>query len=692
MRLADLVAGCHAGIDPDALLADVARVARHDRYQASAGIAAAAAEVAAAATAAGLAGVRVLTFPADGAVRWWTFQAPVAWTPVRARLAPVGAAALVRYPEQPYTLAAYSAAVPAGDPVPVRRWSAVDWSTVDKSTADRSTVDGGGTGLAGTVVVLDTGAPLPAVLARLAAAGARALVADPLAGRPGRGPEQVGRLELPAGAPLAGFSVTAAVLARLGALADGGGRVHVEVVLDPVAVDMPVATGVLPGTGPGADREIVLTAHLCHPRPSANDNASGVAALLAVARLLAGRPGAGGDRPAVRFLWGPEFTGTAAYLHELVRTGQAPVPDQVLNVDMAGQDPVRCGGPLVIERGPDDIGSVLPALAWRAAALLPPDSRSYSGAVPCQPWTYRTTPYAGGSDHALYADAPWRRPTVAFGHWPDRTNHSSADTLDMVHPGELRRTAAVVAAVVAALRGRADPGLAADMAQAVTGWAAGHLLGALPGHRPPAPPGTAAGTGPVLDPGAAAQAGRLLAHRATVAAGAAAALGTAGVPPDAVRAAVQWLRSVHAVLAERAGPVPPESPAGRDDPAVLDRAWAGPANLRALAEAAGPADRTWLAARLAQDRGGGYARALALLRALDGRRSRRAAAWWAALSSELPVPLDFADRFLDLAVRAGWARVTTVDAGMTTVDAGMATVDTGMATVDTGTATVEGGS
>src|ERR1700722_3997895 len=113
MRLADLVAALHREFDADLAMADVHAICAHDRYQASAGIAAAADYVAGRATAAGLADVTVLSFPADGAKRWWTYRAPRSWTPVRATLA-VGGAALVSYPAQPYTLAAYSAPTPAG--------------------------------------------------------------------------------------------------------------------------------------------------------------------------------------------------------------------------------------------------------------------------------------------------------------------------------------------------------------------------------------------------------------------------------------------------------------------------------------------------------------------------------------------------------------------------------------------------
>ena len=59
---------------------------------------------------------------------------------------------------------------------------------------------------------------------------------------------------------------------------------------------------------------------------------------------------------------------------------------------------------------------------------------------------------------------------------------------------------------------------------------------------------------------------------------------------------------------------------------------------------------------LAADRGGNYARALALMRGINGERDQAEVAWWAALSSELAIPVAFAETFTALLGRAGWAR------------------------------------
>lgn len=653
MRLHDLVTLVHQELDPDAAMADVAAVSEHDRYQASAGIAAAAQYVAERAEAAGLAEVSVLTFPADGAQRWWTYRAPLPWTPVRAVLSCAGTT-VVRYPEQAYALAAYSAATgPAGRIARPLRWSAV------RDGADP----------AGALVVVDGRAALPAMAAMLAGSGAVAVAMDPLDGRPGRHPTQVGRLELTPGSSLSAFSLTPSQLAALLAAADAGTDAHVLVELDPADHGLPVVTGRLPGAGDG---DLLMTAHLCHPRPGANDNASGVAALLGAARVLAGPRlaaatghGTGEGRTGVRFLWGPEFVGLAAYLHDVVRPGLVRPPVLAVNVDMAGQDVRRCGGPLVIERGPDDLPSVLPALTERCAALLPPAARSYSGAVPCDPWTWRTTPFAGGSDHALLADEPVRCPAIALGHWPDLTNHSSADTLAMVDPAELRRSATIACAVLAAVRASDDPGLAGDIIESTAAWAAEHVLGVLPGRRPAPVPGADRPDVPVFDARAAGAGLRWLDHRTRVATGAVRALRLAGIGAGPANAAADWVASMASAAKSRldwlvtaqsplmADPASATAQAGGG--AALDRRWHGPANLRALAEAAAPADRRWLDEQLAADRGGNYARAIALMRSLNGERDRQQACWWAALSSELPIPWPFARRFLDLLCRAGWA-------------------------------------
>jgi peptidase M28-like protein len=642
MRLAGLVAAVHGAFDVPAAIADVAALCEHDRYQAGAGIDAAAAHVAERAADAGLIDVEVLRFPADGARRWWTFAAPPSWTPQRAWVHVDGTPVLC-YPEQPYALAANSAATPAGGlRLPLVHWSA----------------GVGHPDPVGALVVLhDT--PLPTALGELVAHGAAGVLADPLAGCAGRWPGQVGRIELPVGCGLFAFSATEQQLVALRRATVADVLVEVEAG----AGTLPVVTGRLPDADSSDPRgELLLSAHLCHPRPSANDNASGVAALLGIARAHA----ALGAGRTVRFVWGPEFVGMAAYLHDVVHARHASKPVAAVNVDMAGEDQHRCGGPLVIERAPDELPSPLSAIAERCVALIPPAARSYSGAVPCDTWAWRATPYVGASDHAMLAGPPTGCPAISLGHWPDAANHTSADTLDLVDPDELRRTATIAGATVAAMRAlRGDPELAADVADSTVAWAAAHVLSALPGQRSPAPPPA---DGPVLDPWAQEQTARRLNHRGAVALDVVRSLRGTAVPTYAIDRAAEWIAGLAGPASALSGPrshqAGPSEPArAPDDADVLSVRWDGPLNLRHLAECAEPDDRRWLAEISAHDRGGNYARLLAMARGLDGRRDRRAVAWWAALTSELAVPVPMAQRFLGLLCRAGWARPTQPPTG-----------------------------
>jgi hypothetical protein len=240
-------------------------------------------------------------------------------------------------------------------------------------------------------------------------------------------------------------------------------------------------------------------------------------------------------------------------------------------------------------------------------------------------------------------------PAISLGHWPDGANHTSADTIELVDGDELRRTATIAGATIGALRAAgADRELAADLDDSTVCWAAAQVLSALPGGRPQAPTAPAVPpAGPVLDPWAPEHAVRLLDHRAAVAARA--------VPAHAA----EWIAGLAEHARTLVAPYVVEPAREPEDADVLSPTWDGPMNLRHLAECAAPDDRRWLAEVTARDRGGGYASLLALARGVDGRRDRRAVAWWAALTSELAIPVPVARRFLRLLCDAGWAEVTT---------------------------------
>ena len=204
---------------------------------------------------------------------------------------------------------------------------------------------------------------------------------------------------------------------------------------------------------PGQTEETVLVvAHLCHPQPSANDNASGAAAALEAARTLQALI-AGGELPppkrTIRFLWLPEMTGMFAYLvgHEehLERFVAG------INLDMVGEDQTQTGSSWLIECPPDAAASFAPELliclreempALKGMSDVAP-SHTGLGAYPL--YRKAEVPFSGGSDHYVLSDPTVGVPTPMLIQWPDRFYHTSADTPDRTDPNSLARAGALAA-------------------------------------------------------------------------------------------------------------------------------------------------------------------------------------------------------------------------------------------------------
>jgi len=232
-----------------------------------------------------------------------------------------------------------------------------------------------------------------------------------------------------------------------------GEPLALEVEIDAREFDtrIPLLSARLPGSGPG---DVLLLAHLCHPRPSANDNASGAAAVLETARVLAGLRHRGELPPGprgVRFLWVPELTGTCAWL--------AADPDRAartlaaLNLDMVGEAQDRCGSTLLVEHPPCFAASFASDLLLRVRAEALDWVPTYSGPGHYSLTRVAEVPYAGGSDHAVLIDPAIGVPCPMLIQWPDRFYHSSHDTPDQTDPRSLAlaaRCAATYAGFLAA--------------------------------------------------------------------------------------------------------------------------------------------------------------------------------------------------------------------------------------------------
>jgi len=158
---------------------------------------------------------------------------------------------------------------------------------------------------------------------------------------------------------------------------------------------------------PGTRKPILLLAHLCHPRPGANDNASGAALLAELVRVLRTVPL---EREIIA-LWMPEFYGTIAWLAD-----QKPDLACAINLDMVGEDQKKTASTLEVTATPWSLPSFVPDLM--AVNLTSHDFR------------LMLTGFTWGSDHAVLNDASVRVPALLLNQWPDRYYHSSDDTPD----------------------------------------------------------------------------------------------------------------------------------------------------------------------------------------------------------------------------------------------------------------------
>lgn len=181
--------------------------------------------------------------------------------------------------------------------------------------------------------------------------------------------------------------------------------------------------------------EIVVVAHLCHPQPSANDNGSGSAALVEMARTLAKLLHNGileKPRRSIRFLWVPEMSGTFAYL----ATNPERIPHMVagVNLDMVGQNQNACGSVFVIESPPAAMASFAPDLLACMREELLSGAKSPAGTGAYAPFRHALTPFSGGSDHYVFSDPSVGVPMPMMIQWPDKYWHTSGDTIDKVDP------------------------------------------------------------------------------------------------------------------------------------------------------------------------------------------------------------------------------------------------------------------
>jgi len=444
-RLTGLVSGVRA-------TRHVNEIARFHRIQGSPGYDDAAAVVQEALTTAGIES-RVHNFPADGKSKTYAWTAPPAWH-VRAgtlRLVEPHEEVLATFEEIPQTVVAHS---PGGT-------GEAELIHVGKGTRDN---DYASIDVAGKIILAHGRAS--DVMKRAAARGAAAILIYPDSARASASYDLVQyqglfppASEIPDLVPA--FSVSRRVADHLlRMMEDGAVRIAGEIDAEFIPGELRVLEAVIPGESADAG-EVLLSAHLCHPAASANDNASGSAALIEVALALQSIRLELPLRHTIRLVWMPEFYGSLPWSvanHDaLARTHYA------LNLDMVGQSPETIGEPLQVFRVPRYVtGTInavieplLAAIASSQATLAPHGSR--------RKLHWHLAPPTGGSDHLVFAASPHHVPALMIGH-DDPFWHTDLDTLDKVDATRLKQ-AALFAAVCAAL-----PSVAPENGEQLAEW------------------------------------------------------------------------------------------------------------------------------------------------------------------------------------------------------------------------------
>jgi aminopeptidase YwaD len=201
-----------------------------------------------------------------------------------------------------------------------------------------------------------------------------------------------------------------------------------------------------------ATQEIVYSCHLDHPRPGANDNASGCATILEVARTFAQLIRDGTlPRPArsLRFIWPPEVEGTTILLN--ARPDMTARFIAAIHMDMVGGGP-ETKAVFRVTRSPASLPSFVNDVAEAVAGFVNEQTLAHaSGADVTYPLVAAgggkeallayPDEFTAGSDHTVLTDGAFRIPAVYLNDWPDRYIHTDRDLPANIDPTKLERAA-----------------------------------------------------------------------------------------------------------------------------------------------------------------------------------------------------------------------------------------------------------
>lgn len=245
----------------------------------------------------------------------------------------------------------------------------------------------------------------------------------------------------------------------------GGEKITVKVDIESTTEqsNIEVPTCLIEGTDENAE-EVILCAHLFegYVKLGANDNTSGSASLIEVARTLNELIESGQlPRPkrSIRFLWVPEFSGSmpwAAQNKEILSRALCNINLDMVGLWLSKSESYYCmhrttmGNPHYLNDvaesfyhyvGATNKGFVATGVG-RPSALKP----IYSVTGSHDPFYYAINAHYGSSDHEVFNDWGVQVPGVIMITWPDNYYHTSGDRPAICDPTQLHRAIVIAAA------------------------------------------------------------------------------------------------------------------------------------------------------------------------------------------------------------------------------------------------------
>jgi aminopeptidase YwaD len=269
----------------------------------------------------------------------------------------------------------------------------------------------------------------------------------------------------------------------------GKDKITVHVVVETAYLNFEVETTtcIIKGSDPAAG-EIILSAHLFDGlvKMGANDNLSGCASILEIARMLNRMINEGRiarPRRTIRFIWAPEYSGTIPWVRENKEIVKNTLCN--INLDMVGLWLSKYQSLLYMHRtefgNPHYINDVMEnyydlvgfgnriglGVGGNLKRIVAPSGSD-------DPFLYTIDDNAKGSDHDVFNDWGVQVPGIMMLTWPDPYYHSSQDNADKCDPTQLKRVC-VIGAAAAYTIAAADEAMASKIACEVAGNALGRI-------------------------------------------------------------------------------------------------------------------------------------------------------------------------------------------------------------------------